>query len=65
MNTLEPEKNENSTVKYIKSLFKLKKENETITDKIIRNIKTLFEEEDDYYKPARVGYIWNNYYIEY
>ena len=34
-------------------------------DKIIRDIKTLFEEEDDYDKPIRVGNFWNNNYIEY
>ena len=32
--------------------------------KIIRDIKTLFEQEDDYYKPTRVGNFCNNNYIE-
>ena len=32
---------------------------------IIRNIKTLSEQEDyDYYKPKRVGNFWKNNYIE-
>ena len=33
-------------------------------DKIIKYIKTLFQEEDDYYKPIKEGNFWNNY-IEY
>ena len=42
--------------KSIRKLFKLKKENKTIKDRTIRDIKTLFEEEeDDYYKPVRIG----------
>ena len=45
------------------NLFRLKKENEAIKNKIIRDIKTLFEE-DDYYKPITVGNFWNNNYIE-
>ena len=52
-------------IKSIKYLFKLKKENEAIKDRIIREIRTLFEQEDDYYKPIRVGNFWNNNYIEY
>ena len=37
-----------------------------IKDKIIRDIRTHFEqEEEDYYKPERVSSFWNNNYIEY
>ena len=45
---------------------KKKKHNEKIIkDKIIRDIRTLFEQKDeDYYKPKRVSSFWNNY-IEY
>ena len=52
--------------KSIRNLFKLKKENEEIKDRIIRDIGTLFEqqEEKDYYKPIRVGNFWNKNYIE-
>ena len=40
--------------------------NRLIKDKIIRDIRTLFEqEEEDYYKPKRVSNFWNNYYIKY
>ena len=34
-------------------------------DKTIRDTKTLFEQEEDYYKPKRVRSFWNNNYIEY
>ena len=45
--------------------WKSKKENEAIKDRILRDINTLFEKEDDYYKPVRMGNFWNNSYIEY
>ena len=48
----------------IKDITK-KKENETIKDQIIRDIKSLFEQENDYYKPIRVGNLWNDSFIEY
>ena len=52
--------------KIIRNLFKLKKENETIKDRIIRGIRTLFEQEEkDYYRLIRTGNIWNRNYIEY
>ena len=31
---------------------------------IITDIRTLFEQEEDYYKPKRVSSLWNNNYIE-
>ena len=33
--------------------------------RIIRVIRTIFEQEDDYCKSIRVGNFWNNNYIEY
>ena len=33
----------------------MKKENKAIKERIIRDIKLLFEQEDSYYKPVRVG----------
>ena len=39
--------------KDIKNFFRLKKENETIKDRVIRDIRNLSEQEDDYYKPIR------------
>ena len=56
---------EENMIKSIKKLFKLKKENEAIKDGIIRYISTLFKQEDDYYKPIRVGNFRNNSYIKY
>ena len=59
-------KKDDSTVKDIRNLFSLKKENEAIKDKIIRDFKNLFEhEEEDYYKPVRESNFWSNNYIEY
>ena len=52
---------DNSTIKDITK----KKENETIKDRIIRDIKSLFEQENNYYKPIRVGNLWNDSFIEY
>ena len=36
-----------------------------IKDKIIRDNRSLFEEEEDCYKPERVTTFWNNNYIDY
>ena len=49
----------------MRNLFRVKKENETTNDKIIRDIKLLFEQEDDYCKPVRESNSWNNNYIGY
>ena len=54
---------DNNSVKDMSNLFILKKENKAIKNKIIRDIKTLIEE-DDCYKPITVGNFWNNNYIE-
>ena len=39
---------EKNKIESIGNLFKLKKENKAIKDRIIRDIKTFFEQEDDY-----------------
>ena len=36
-------------IKNMRNLFRLKKENEAIKDRIIRDIKKLFEQEEDYH----------------
>ena len=42
------------------------KENQTIKDRIIRDISNIFEhKEENYYKSVRVGNFWSNNYIEY
>ena len=55
---------EENIIKSIRNNFKLEKENEGIKDRIIRDIMTLFKEEDDHYKPIRVGNLeWTLYGI--
>ena len=34
-------------------------------DRIIRDIKNLFEQEENYHKPVRVGNFYSNNYIKY
>ena len=47
-------------------LFRLEKEHKAIKDRIIRDVRNLFEyEEEDYCKPVRVDNVWSNSYIEY
>ena len=54
---------DDTTVKDKRNIFRLKKENEAIKNRIIRNL--LQYEEEDYYKPVRVSNFWSNNYIEY
>ena len=51
-------------IKDIRNLFRLKKENKLIKDRILRDIRNLLEHED-YYKPVRVSSFWSNNFIEY
>ena len=52
-------------IKDKRNLFKLKEENETFKDTIIRGIRNLFKhEKGHYYKPLRVGYFWSGNYLE-
>ena len=44
---------------------KITEKKRLIKDRIIRDIWTLFEQEEDYYEPKRVNNFWNNNYIEY
>ena len=57
--------NQKKTIKIIRNLFKTKKENEGIKDRINIDIRTLFQQENDYYKLARLGYFDNNNHIDY
>ena len=56
----QPKRSEDNTIKIIRNLFRIKKENEAIED-----IRVLFEQEEDYHKPLRAGNFWNNNYVEY
>ena len=55
---------EDTIIKNVRNLFRLKKENEAIKDRKI-SIKDLFEQEEDFYKPLSVGNFYSNNYIEY
>ena len=57
---------DDTTVTDIGNFFRLKKENKAIKNRIIRNIRNIFEhKEEDYYKLVKVGSFWSNNYIEY
>ena len=49
----------------MRNLDKVKKANEAIKHRIIRDITTLFKQKDYYLKQLRVGNFSNNSYIEY
>ena len=53
-------------IKDVRNLFRLKKENKTTKNRIITDVRNLFEHEGEgYNKPVRVGNFWSNNYIEY
>ena len=56
-----------AAIKVIRNLFRQKKETKTIKNRILRDIKNLFEheEEENHYKPVRINNFWSNNYIEY
>ena len=55
-----------TAMKDTKYLFRLEKETKGIKDRILRDIKNLFEhEEENYYKLVRVNNFWSNNYIKY
>ena len=58
-------KSEENIIKSIRNLLELKKENEAIKDIIIKDIRNLFKQEDNFYKPIRVANSWNNNWIKY
>ena len=49
----------------MRNLYEVKKTNEAIKYRIIRDITTLFKQKDYYLKQTRVGNFSNNSYIEY
>ena len=58
---------EENAIKDIRNLLRLKRETKAIKDRMLRDIKNLFEheEEENYYKPVRVSNRWNNSYTDY
>ena len=55
-----------TAIKDIRNLFRRGKETKAIKNRILRDIKNLFEQEEkNYYKPVRVNNFWSNNCIEY
>ena len=55
-----------TAIKDVRNLLKQEKETKAIKDRILSDIKNLFEQqEENYYKPVRVNNFWSNNYIEY
>ena len=56
-----------TAIKDIRNLLRREKETKAIKKRMLRDIKDLFEyeEEENYYKPLRVSNFWSNNYIEY
>ena len=50
----------------IRIFFRLEKEIKAIEDRLLRDIKNVFEhKEENYYKPVRVNNFWSNNYVAY
>ena len=68
MNSSSLEKNKkmkNNVNKDMRKIFILTLVNEAIKDRVTTDIRNLFEhEEENHYKPIRVGNIWTNNYIK-
>ena len=60
MKNVSPE--EESIIRNIRNLFRLENIRKGVEDKILGEIKNLFEE---YHKPVRFNNFWNNNYVEY
>ena len=57
-----------TTIKDIRNLFSRQKQTKGIKDRILTDIKNLFEHEEkekNCYKPVRVSNLWSSNYIEY
>ena len=56
-----------TAIRGIRNLFRLEKVIKAIKERILRDIKNLFEheKEESYYKPVRMNNFWSNNYIEY
>ena len=56
---------DDNTIKDIRNLFRLYKENEAVKERVIRDVRIFYEHEEDYCKAARVSNFWSDNYIEY
>ena len=54
-----------SASKDIQNLFRLKKENEAIQNRIIRDIRKLFEHEKNLLQNSKAVNFWSNIYMKY
>ena len=57
-----------TVIKGITNILRLEKETKAIDDRILRDIKNIFDhekEEENYYKPVTVNNLWRNNYMEY
>ena len=54
-------------MKYIRHFFRLQKENKVIKDRVLPDLRNIFEheEEETYYKPVKVSKFSSNNYIEF
>ena len=66
MKKLKKETND-APIKGIRNIFRPKKKINQLLEYIrdIRDIRNLFEHEEEDYKPVRVGNFWSNNYIKY
>ena len=55
---------EDSISKDLRNLFRLTKPNEATKERIIKDIRKLFEQEGDYYEPVNVGNSYSDNHIE-
>ena len=58
-------KRQKKEIREIRAKRKQEYNERLIKGKMIRDIRTLFEQEEDYYKPKRLGGFSNNNHIEY
>ena len=63
---IQKQSEENKLIKNIRNRFRQKLENEEIKDRILKDIGTLSEQEENHYKPpVGVGNFWSSDYIKY
>ena len=52
-----------TTIKDVRNVFRLKKENEAMKNRVIRDFRNLYENvKEDYYEAVREGNFWSNNY---
>ena len=57
-------KKESDTIRDTRNIFTLKRENKAIKDRVIVDIRALFESEEDDYEPIKTKGAFNNNYID-